>query len=340
MKKLSLPVTALALVAAPAFGQVELYNNGPMVTHPAQGSGGADVSMASLNPNVAGSNARWFADSPFEYYRVADDFTVPANENWTIQTIVVHAYETNAPPGSPGWSRAELRIFDGAGPEQGTQRGSTSTSTSWQWTNIYRVFNGTGNLLNTARAVNAITFDMGNLQLGPGTYWIDWRGFDGTAVWAPYVMDINPNNPNDPITRPGNARHKINNEGWIAMLRDNAATCELPFIINGTGGGGGYTCTITGVCPGQVNLAWSGAQPNRQQGILFARNTGNFTIQNGQCAGTQLGLGTNQLQLYNTIGTGSGSGNVNAQAGPGACRGFVQLIQVPGCQTSNVAQVP
>ncbi len=110
--------------------------------------------------------------------------------------------------------------------------------------------------------------------------------------------------------------------------------------VLGLGGTPPYTCTITGTCPGTVRLEWSGAEPNRQQGILFARNTGNFTIQNGTCAGTQLGLGTNQLQLYNTIGTGSGAGSVNAQAGPGACDGFVQLIQVPGCITSNVAQVP
>ncbi len=110
--------------------------------------------------------------------------------------------------------------------------------------------------------------------------------------------------------------------------------------VRGLGGPPPYTCTITGTCPGTVRLAWAGAQPNRQQGILFARNTGNYTIGSGTCAGTQLGLGTNQLQLYNTIGTGSGSGSVNANAGPGACGGFVQLIQVPGCITSNVAQVP
>lgn len=120
----------------------------------------------------------------------------------------------------------------------------------------------------------------------------------------------------------------------------NGTTYDCAILIEGTTGGGGYTCTITGTCPGTVRLAWAGAQPNRQQGIVFARNTGNYTIQNGQCTGTQLGLGTNQLQLYNTIGTGNGAGSVNAQANSGACRGYVQLIQVPGCQTSNVAQVP
>lgn len=106
------------------------------------------------------------------------------------------------------------------------------------------------------------------------------------------------------------------------------------------GGPPPYTCALTGVCPGQVNLAWRGADANRQQGILFASNTGSFVINSGPCAGTQLGLGTRNLQLYNVIGTGSGSGNVNANAGPGSCGGFVQLIQTHSCAVSNVAQVP
>jgi hypothetical protein len=112
--------------------------------------------------------------------------------------------------------------------------------------------------------------------------------------------------------------------------------------VTGLGGGGGYTCTISGTCPGQVNLAWDGAPPSTQQGIVFARNTGSFVVPNGPCMGTQLGLGTNQLQLYNTIGTGAnGSGNVNANANQGACGGFVQLVAIGSpCQTSTVAQVP
>lgn len=106
------------------------------------------------------------------------------------------------------------------------------------------------------------------------------------------------------------------------------------------GQGGGYTLALSGDCPGTVRLEWSGADANRQQGIVFARNTGNFVIPTGPCEGTQLGLGTNQLQLFNIISTGSGSGSVNAQANQGACRGFVQLIQTHSCVTSNVAQVP
>lgn len=105
--------------------------------------------------------------------------------------------------------------------------------------------------------------------------------------------------------------------------------------------GGGYTLNVTGSCPGTVNVAWSGAQSNRQQGIVFAGNTGSFTIPGGPCGGTVLGLGTQNIRLVNTVSTGNGSGNVNGQAGSGACGGYLQLVTVANpCETSNVDQLP
>lgn len=102
-----------------------------------------------------------------------------------------------------------------------------------------------------------------------------------------------------------------------------------------------YSCTVTGQCPGTVNVAWDNAQPNRQQGIVFASNTGSFTIPGGPCAGTTLGLGTQNLRLVNTVGTGGGSGSVNGQAGTGACGGYIQLVTVANpCEASTVDQLP
>lgn len=104
---------------------------------------------------------------------------------------------------------------------------------------------------------------------------------------------------------------------------------------------GGYTCRITGSCPGNIDVNWDGAQPNKTQAIVFASNTGSFTINNGSCAGTQLGLGTRNLQLVRTIGTGSGSGSIGRSVGTGACGGFVQLVTVANpCEVSTVGQIP
>ena len=77
-------------------------------------------------------------------------------------------------------------------------------------------------------------------------------------------------------------------------------------------------------------------------GILFANSTGSFTIPNGPCQGTQLGLSSSGLRLVNTINSGSGTGTVNGNAGTQACGHYLQLVIVDGspCATSNTAQLP
>lgn len=111
----------------------------------------------------------------------------------------------------------------------------------------------------------------------------------------------------------------------------------------GSGNAGGLSLSLRGNCPGTLTVMWNNATPSRQMGIVFASNTGSFRVPNGgPCAATVLGLGTQNLRLVNTIGTGSGSGQVNGQAGTGACGGYLQLVVVDGnpCTTSNVAQLP
>ncbi|MCC6909387.1 MAG: hypothetical protein IT430_15715 [Phycisphaerales bacterium] len=106
--------------------------------------------------------------------------------------------------------------------------------------------------------------------------------------------------------------------------------------------GGGPVLQLSGQCPGVLNAAWSGATPNRQMGIVYARNTGAFVVPGGPCAGTALGLGTSQIQLVRTVSTGSGSGSVNGNVGPAACGGYLQLVVVDGtpCTVSNTAHLP
>ncbi|MFU8829446.1 MAG: hypothetical protein ACNA8P_08440, partial [Phycisphaerales bacterium] len=201
MKKMNLLVCAGGLIAATsglASAGGILWDNGPMVTHPGAGSGGADVSMASVNPNTAGSNVRSFAPDP--NFRVADDFTVGAG-GWLVNSIVSFGYQTNA--SVPTWTGANMNIWDGA-PNAGGTIVATSTSFTLEATGIFRVFNGEANLSNTARPVWGISFDFGGLNLAAGNYWMDWQVEGGASGWANYVMDINPDNVNDPITRAGN----------------------------------------------------------------------------------------------------------------------------------------
>ncbi len=99
--------------------------------------------------------------------------------------------------------------------------------------------------------------------------------------------------------------------------------------------------SVRGTCPGSVTVSWSGAQPNSTVALIFAKNTGSFVIPFGPCQGTVLGLGANQIRLVNTFGAGSnGSGSRSGQAGSSACRGYLQMHDIPNCTLSNVAQLP
>ncbi|MCC6908217.1 MAG: hypothetical protein IT430_09785, partial [Phycisphaerales bacterium] len=175
------------------------------------------------------------------------------------------------------------------------------------------------------------------IQHGPGQYVAPMDQNSGNIIanrayvfgnYNGYGGSFNPNNPGDTLN---NIIYEMTSIGLPTNFCVRASS----------GGGGGYSLTVSGTCPGTVNVAWAGAQPNKQQGIAFAANTGSYTIPGGPCQGTQLGLGTQQLRLVNTVPTGNGSGNVNGNASSGACGGYLQLVTISSpCETSNVDQIP
>lgn len=200
-----------------------LWDNGGMVTHPGAGAGGFDVSMASDGAN-AGANV--LQQTTGDHYRIADDFTVSGT--WLIDSITVHAYMPGS--NSPGWTDGELRIWDGSPADTGSAVVATFSNPTIAQTNIYRVFHGTANLSSTHRLINAVTFDLANLELTSGGYWIDWQmvGGGGVAAWVSPVMEANPGDPNNPITPVGNAI-QLSPGGWRPYLDSN----ETPFIVRG-----------------------------------------------------------------------------------------------------------
>lgn len=172
---------------------------------------------------------------------------------------------------------------------------------------------------------------------GPGTYYLGITTYNNDAqssgglIWAnsPFGVERRPDGPGagSPLS------------AWTAS---SGATGGYGIALTGAGFGnsGGYFLTVGGQCPGLVTVSWSGATPNIQQAIVFALSTGSFVIPGGPCQGTQLGLSSSGIQLVTTVGTGNGSGQVSGNAGTGACGGFLQLVEVPGCATSTVDQIP
>ena len=105
----------------------------------------------------------------------------------------------------------------------------------------------------------------------------------------------------------------------------------------------GPQLTVDAACPGggPIRVQWSGASPNAQVALLFARDQGSFTIpQQYPCAGTRTGLGMSQIRLaWQGSGGASGARVINGTAPRSICGGFMQLLDVASCRMSNVASI-
>lgn len=317
-------------------GNINLWDNGTFVTQLRAGCANGDISEQEAPGTLLGAGVE------VNTTRQADDFTVPAGQVWRIDDMRWYVFQPNSAPTDP-IQRAFVQVWDGP-PGAGGMRiaGDLTTNrlASSQFMGIYRVPGRDPRNCNFAikRAIIDMTWMP---DLSEGTYWLE-VGMIGTPPFSGPLATLTV--PRD-VSTDNSRRFNVALGTWEQNF-DNGLPFDFPFELEGKIISGSpcaantYTLTLTGTCPGLVRLSWSGAEPSRQQGIVFARNLGSFVIPSGPCKGTPLGLGSQGIQLYSIISTGSGSGSVSAQAGQGACRGYVQLITVPSCATSNVAQVP
>lgn len=217
--------------------RAELFNNGPFITHPGGGAGGADASrlqvslgLSTLGTNVSQGNGG---------FRLADEFEV-AGSDWTIDTITFYAYQTGSTTTST-FTGVNLRIWNGPPNDPNSQVvfGDTTTNclVSTQWTNVYRETDGNP---GTLRPIMEVVADIGT-TLTPGTYWVDWQ-LSGTGSSGPWA---NPVTIWDVAQVPGaNALQYTGstNEWEEATDGGMASTLAYPFLIHGTDGSGGSAC--------------------------------------------------------------------------------------------------
>lgn len=131
----------------------------------------------------------------------------------------------------------------------------------------------------------------------------------------------------------------------LRALLATAVAAAVVFAFPALASAGDLTLEVSGDCPGQLTLRWSGAEPRRPMAICFSPNLGSFRMPNGgPCAGTLLGLSGTRLRIVSILRSGSdGSGLVSGESSKDVCGGYLQLV-VHGsvglpCQTSNVVQV-
>jgi hypothetical protein len=202
---------------------VLLYDNGPLVTIPGGGAGGADLSelQTALGMNSLGAGHQFALG-----YSVADDFAVPS-DGWQINEITFFAYQTGSPTTST-ITGVYVQIWDGP-PDAGgavvwgdltTNRLSLST-----WSNIYRATDT--DPTNTQRPIMANVATIGT-TLDPGTYWVQWTtdGSLSSGPWAPPISITGQ-------TSTGNAKQFVA-AGWQELLDSGTSTPQgLPFLIEG-----------------------------------------------------------------------------------------------------------
>jgi hypothetical protein len=213
-----------------------LYDNGPFINSPGTGPNGTDQSIlqnTTLGMNTLGAGIQFVSGN-----RMADDIVV--DETWTVEAITVYGYQTGSPTTST-MTGGYVQVWDGD-PTAGGQviwgDVVTNRMASTAWTNSYRLSEGTP---GTTRPVMSIVMATPGLVLEPGTYWIDYT-LDGSLASGPWAPPITING--QAVT--GNAKQFLGaSSTWQDFLDTGTGTPAqgLPFLIEGTTGGGGGDCT-------------------------------------------------------------------------------------------------
>ena len=202
-----------------------LIDSGPILTHPGAGVGLADVSVLQ---SAIGMSTLGVEHGTASGNRVADDFVITENAGWHIDTITFYAYQVGSTTTST-ITGVNLRIWDGE-PGSGAEVvfGDTGTNRMIQtgWSGIYRTSESLG-LADTDRPVmaNVVAVD---LDLAPGTYWLDWQAVGSLpgGTWAVPITIWGSPTTGDGLMLSGST--------WVPLLDAGLATPQgLPFSISG-----------------------------------------------------------------------------------------------------------
>lgn len=200
-----------------------------------------DLSRAELTP---GGDIAGYHVGPALPARIADNFVVPAGQEWNVQAITLFAYQTGSTTQST-INSVNMQVWNDPGPLGGNPADvicgdyTTNLLVFSAFSGIYRTFSsGTGPNCPNNRPVmaNIVTPPdncpdcpgfPGSLYLGPGTYWLDFQiaGSLSSGPWCP------PNTPRGCGPPPvGNALDGLQFFGSWGSPTDPT---DFPFVIEG-----------------------------------------------------------------------------------------------------------
>jgi len=237
-----------------------LFDNGPLVTNPGGGSGGADLSalQSAIGLGTYGFGAQISAGNS-----VADDFTINGS-SWNIEELQFFTYQTGSSTTST-INDARVRIWNGAPNAGGTiifGDLTTNRLSSTSWTNIYRALDTSPSASDRPIMRVVVQFSPA-LVLGPGTYWVEVSlgGTLASGPWAPPVSIVGQTTTGDAL--------QLTSTGWAAAV-DGTYPQGIPFIVLGNSGPPCPVQTPDNPTPANnsvdlpitgVNLSWSNGGP-------------------------------------------------------------------------------
>ncbi len=205
-----------------------LYDNGPFVTHPGGGYGGANASVVqtALGMSVYGFNFNHTIP-----YRFADDFVVPTGCTWTINQVTFFGYQTGSSTTST-FTGAYFEILDDAPPGGTVIYGDQVTNrlVTTAWSGCYRVLDTA--MMDTNRPImaNVCAFSP-PLVLSAGWYWIayDHTGTLASGPWGNPIVFLGQTTTGDALQYASGLWQQLIDTG-------SGAPQGVPFILEGSGG--------------------------------------------------------------------------------------------------------
>lgn len=201
---------ALSLALSASVQAAPVFDNGAVVN-------GSGLSVLTAPATAFGFGAQTGAGN-----RVADDFSVPVGTTWTVQSLSLFAYQTNATAFT--FTSATWQIILGD-LNAGTVVASGTGAVSNEGLVGQRV--QSTSLTNTQRPIYQIGVDIPDLDLVGGDYWLTWS-IGGSLASGPFA-------PPTLSSKGGNAAQSVAAAAFNTLLEAGSQQrVELPFALNGT----------------------------------------------------------------------------------------------------------
>lgn len=237
-----LVVAIVAAVLAPMLLAQQIYTNGPLSTGPTlSGGGGAAPTGATWCEMNTANNVIGFGGSATAGLRNADDFVVPTGEIWTVNSVVVFAYQTGFAGASSPFIGGTLQIWSGNPSAGGTVVAGDTTTNVMTATSDALMYRTTNNVNSTTRHIWQFTLTLGTpAVLSAGTYWVDFQGDTGATHFYPPVTIAGTPSP----AGANSQQFNVGTSTWAANV-DGSGAQAMPFLLNGSIGGVAPVITST-----------------------------------------------------------------------------------------------